>query len=194
MAEVFAIIAGVMLLAAGPPYLIDIIKGKTKPERATWFIWSVLGVIALISQIQLHGGWSLVFIGFDAFGSILVFSLSLHYGVGGWTRLDKIALSIAALGLAISLIVKVPTIALLGVVLADMSGAILTMIKTYKAPATETTITWLFVGTASLFGALSVGKLDASLLIYPVYLTLGTYGVVVAQMLGKAARPASQKA
>jgi hypothetical protein len=75
--EIFAILAGLMLVAGAPPYLFDIIKGKTKPQRATWFIWGFLGVIAFISQVSLHGAWSLVFVGFDALGSVLVFFLSL---------------------------------------------------------------------------------------------------------------------
>ncbi len=182
--EIFAVIAGLMLLAGAPPYLVDILKGKTKPERATWFIWSVLGMIALISQINLHGHWSIVFVGLDAFGSLMVFSLSLKYGVGGWTRLDKLALVIATAGIIFSFLAHAPIIALLGVVLADLSGAVLTVRKTFLAPETETTITWLFVGTASLFGVLSVGKLDYGLLIYPLYLALANYSVVVAQQFG----------
>jgi len=185
LAEFFGLTAGLMLLAGAPPYLIDILKGKTKPERATWFIWSVLGVIAFFSQVSLGAHWSLLFAGFDAFGSILVFGLSLKYGVGGWTRLDKIALGIAGLGVFVSFVSHQPAVALIGVVLADLSGAVLTIRKTYLAPDSETTITWLFVGSSALFGALSVGKWSFGLLLYPVYLTIGNYGVLVAQWLGK---------
>lgn len=171
-----------------PPYLFDILRHKTKPERTTWFIWSVLGVIALSAQLQVHGGWSLLFVGLDAAGNLLVFLLSLHFGVGGWKLLDKIALVVAAAGLITAYVVRQPVVALLGVVLADVSGATLTIIKTYKAPASETTITWLCIGTASLLSALAVGKWQAAALIYPVYLTVANYGVVVAQALGHLAR------
>jgi hypothetical protein len=192
MSEILGIIAGCIILAGAPPYLFDILKRKTKPERTTWFIWSVLGIIAFSAQLQVHGGWSLLFVGLDAVGSVLVFLLSLRFGVGGWKLLDKLALGVAATGLAIAFVVQQPIIALLGVVLADISGATLTIIKTYKAPDTETTITWLCVGTASLLSALAVGKWQASTLIYPVYLTLGNYGVVTAQLFGRLAKqPAS---
>lgn len=184
MAEIFAILSGLILLAGAPPYLIDIFKGKTKPERATWFIWSVLGNIALISQISLHGGWSLVFVGLDGLGSTLVFLLSLKYGVGGWTRLDKAALVIAAVGVIISIADHRPAVALAGVVLADLAGVVLTIKKTFAAPESETAITWFFVGTASLLGALSVGKIQPDLLIYPVYLTVANYSVLIAKYAG----------
>lgn len=188
MAEVFAIASALILVAGAPPYLIDILKHKTKPERATWFIWSVLGTIAFFSQLSLHGGWSLLFVGFDGLGSIVVFLLSLKYGVGGWTRLDKAALVIAALGVAISFVAHSPTIALCGVVLADVSGVVLTIRKTFLDPSSETTITWFFIGTSALLGALSVGKMQFSVLLYPIYLTLANYGVLVAKYAGIAFR------
>jgi hypothetical protein len=182
MAEIFAIIVAVMMIAGAPPYLLDILKGKTKPQRASWFIWSLLGIIAFFSQLKLHGAWSLVFVGLDAIGNLLVFGLSFKYGSGGWGITDRIALVIALISLTISILLHQPVLALSGVILADMSGAVLTMVKTYKHPASETTITWLFLGTASLIGALSVGKLDWKLLLYPVYLSVANYGIVVAQI------------
>lgn len=188
MEKWFALISGLILLAGAPPYLIDILKGKTKPERATWFIWSVLGLIALSTQVLSHGGWSILFVGMDAAGSILVFLLALKYGVGGWTRLDKIALIIAAAGVVLSFVAGHALVALLGVILADVSGAALTIRKTYVRPESETTITWFFIGTASLLGAFSVGKMSLILLLYPVYLAVANYGVLVAQALGYVAQ------
>jgi hypothetical protein len=186
VAELFAAISAVIIIAGAPPYVIDIFKGKTRPERATWLIWAVLGTIAFLSQLSLHGGWSLVFVGLDGLGSILVFLLSLRYGVGGWTWLDQIALVIAAIGVVTSLVAHNPTFALCGVVVADLSGTVLTVRKTFLAPSTETTITWFMVGTAALLGVFSVGKWQMDLLIYPVYLMLANYSVLAAKYLGLA--------
>lgn len=184
MAEIFAILSGLILAAGAPPYLIDILKGKTKPERATWFIWSVLGTIAFFSQLSLHGGWSLVFIGLDGLGSIIVFLLSLRYGVGGWSLLDKAGLAIATIGVVISLLARDATIALGGVVLADVAGVVLTVQKTFRNPRSETSITWFFLGTSALFGALAVGKIQFNLLLYPVYLAVANYGVLASKYAG----------
>jgi hypothetical protein len=124
-------------------------------------------------------------------GSIIVFLLSLRYGVGGWTLPDKLALLIAAVGVGISLFAHEPTIALLGVVLADLAGAALTVKKTFLAPESETTITWFFIGTASLLGALAVGKMQFNLLLYPVYLAVANNAVLAAKYLGQALRKQS---
>jgi hypothetical protein len=188
LAKYFAILVGILMIAGAPPYLKDILNGKTKPERATWFIWSILGVVAFLAQLKLHGKWSLIYLGADAIGNILVFCLSLKFGTAGWSLTDKIALAIAAIGIIVCLVYRQPLVALAGVIMADISGSTLTIIKTYKHPESETSITWIFLGTASLLGALSVGRLDWELLLYPVYLTVATYGVFITQVLSKALR------
>jgi hypothetical protein len=193
LAKYFALLVGILMVAGAPPYLKDILKGKTRPERATWFIWSVLGVVAFVAQMKLHGRWSLIFVGVDAIGNILVFCLSLKLGIAGWSITDRIAIIIAAIAIAVSLISRQPVVALTGVILADLSGSALTIIKTYKQPESETSITWILLGTASLLGALSVGRLDWQLLLYPVYLTIATYGVFITQVLSRTLHPYSQK-
>ena len=170
MREAFALISAAIILVAAPPYIIDTIKGKTKPERMTWFIFGMLGVIAFVSQIGLGASWSLVFSGLDTAASILVFGLALKYGAGGYTKNDIFALCVATVGAVTAIIVKEPVVSLFGVLLADLSGSILTLMKTYKEPESETTITWLMVGTASVFGVLAVGKMSFELLLYPIYL------------------------
>ena len=183
MKEIFALISAVLILIAAPPYVIDTIKGKTKPERVTWLIFSVLGVIAFVSQVTLGASWSLVFSGLDTTASILVFCLAIKYGVGGHTRLDIGALIVAGIGVIIAIVAKEPVISLLGVIIADLSGMTLTIKKTYNSPKSETTISWLLVGTASLFGLLTVGRLSYGILLYPFYLMLANYSVPFTQLL-----------
>lgn len=184
MKEAVAAISAILILCAGPPYIVNTIRGNTQPERMTWFVFSALGVIAFASQLLLGASWSLVFSGLDTAASIVIFVLSLWYGVGGYTKLDTTALIVAAVGVAIALLVKQPLISLSGVILADGSGTILTIRKAFIHPESETTISWLLTGTAALFGLLAVGKLTINLLLYPFYLMLANYLVPVAQFAG----------
>lgn len=185
MKEIAALISAVLILIAVPPYVIDTIKGKTKPERVTWLIFGVLGLIAFVSQITLGASWSLLFSGLDTTASILVFILAVKYGVGGHTRLDIGALTVASIGVVIAILAKEPVISLLGVVIADLSGMVLTIKKTFINPESETTISWLLVGTASLFGLLAVGKLSYGILLYPFYLMVANYSVPLTQLFSR---------
>lgn len=184
MAEVFAILSGIVVLIGGPPYLMDILKGKTRPQRTTWFIWSVQGLIAFGSQVGLGAHWSLVFAGLNAAGNLTVFLLSLKFGVGGWKRIDMAALVIACVGLIISIAARAPFIALLGVILADFAGVVPTVRKTFLMPKSETSITWLALGTSSLLAIGSVGAWRFSLLLYPAYMAFVNYAVLAAQWFG----------
>jgi hypothetical protein len=189
MKEAAAFLSALLILIAAPPYVIDTIKGKTKPERITWFIFSILGVIAFVSQVAAGASWSLVFSGLDTSASILVFLLALKHGVGGHTRLDVWALCVAGIGVVIAIVAKEPLISLLGVILADVSGFALTVKKTYENPSSETTISLLLVGTAALFGIAAADKLSLSILLYPFYLMLANYVVPFTQFLGYRMRP-----
>lgn len=179
--QILAIAQVVIFCLAGPPYILDTIHGKTKPQRATWLIWTVLGTIAFVSQVALGASWSLVFTGLDTCGSLLVLLLSIWYGVGGWSRLDRLALLVAAGGVIVSLLAGAPVLAILGVILADLSGTILTVRKVFLHPDSETTVTWLLIGVGSLCGVASVQRLDVGLLLYPAYLCLVNWSVPVAQ-------------
>lgn len=184
MSEGFAIASGVIVLIGAPFYLYDILKGTTKPERTTWFIWSILGIVAFISQFKLGAHWSLVYVGLEAVGNLVVYGLSLKYGVGGWTLKDKLALGLALIGIIISLIMQLPIFALWGVILADFAGAALTIEKAFKEPKSETAITWIFLSLSATFASFAVGKLSFALLLYPVYLAIITIAVPIAQLSG----------
>ncbi|MBW4061426.1 hypothetical protein HJC99_02550 [Candidatus Saccharibacteria bacterium] len=181
---IFGVASALLLAASGPSYFISTIKGQMKPQRATWFIWAVLGVTALVSQVALGGTWSVVFTAVDSLGNILMFLLALKYGVGGWNRLDKIALVIAGVGIIVSIVVRQQLIALVGVIVADAASASLTIRKAYLDPASEDPLAWLLVGLSAVCALIAVGRIDVQLLIYPIYLALANFGVVVAQRVG----------
>lgn len=184
MKEIFAISSVVLVCVGQPPYIIDMIKGKTKPERMTWFIFSVLGIIAFVSQTDLGASWSLLFSGVETAVSLLTFGLSLKFGVGGHTKLDIFALTIAMVGVLVALVAHQPLISLLGVILADLMGTMLTVRKVYQRPGTETVISWLLAGIDSALGAMAVGRVDFKLILYPAYLSIASFAVLAAQHLG----------
>jgi hypothetical protein len=182
---ILSILSVVLFLLAAPPYIIDTLRGRTKPERATWLIWSILGVIAFAAQLQLGATWSLLFTGLDTAGCVLAFLLSITYGVGGWTFLDKLGLGIAFLGVLLAVVSHQPILAITGVILADMSGTMLTIQKTFRDPDSETTISWLLVGTGALCGAFLVRSFNLNLLLYPLYLVIANYSIPLTQVIGR---------
>ncbi len=185
MLRALGLIAGVLSVFTYLPYIRDIFRLKTKPQRATWFIWSVLSGIALFAQIAKGASNSLWLIGVQTIGVIFIFALSIRFGTGGFTRRDIIALVAAGFGLLLWFYTKEAALALFISIIIDAIGGLLTVAKAYKDPASETLATWLLSGTAGIFAAFAVGSFNYVLLAFPVYVVLINYAVAVAMVLGK---------
>src|SRR5437879_6101556 len=99
MLQILGILGGLFALGSFIPYLRDILLSRVKPQRATFFIWSVLGAIAVFSQLAKGASYSLWLPGLETLGVLITFFLSVKYGIGGFNKKDSIALLIAALGL-----------------------------------------------------------------------------------------------
>lgn len=185
MLQLFGYISGILIAVCFIPYIRDILLLKTKPQRASWLIWTVLGGIAFFSQIAEGASYSLWLPGINTLGIAIVFLLSLKYGVGGLNRRDYIALFISFLGLILWYFSQEAAIALFIAIAVDTVGGILTIHKAYQDPASETMITWIIASVSGFFGVLAVGSWDIILLCYPFYILLVNAAVAIAIYLGK---------
>ena len=185
MLQNFGHISAILSIIMIIPYVRDIFRKVTQPERASWLIWTVLGFIAFFSQWAKGATDSLWLTAGQTIAVLVIFLLSIKYGVGGLTNRDIKALVAAGLGLILWWVTSEPLYALLIVIGIDCIGSYLTMIKSYEEPESETLSTWVISGTSGIFGALAVGALSPVLLAYPVYIVIANYTIVVALFLGK---------
>ncbi|MBI3638306.1 hypothetical protein HY227_01010 [Candidatus Wolfebacteria bacterium] len=182
--QYFGYLSGIIILISFIPYLRGILKDQTKPERMSWLIWSVLGGISFFSQLAKGASHSLWLTGAQTFGDLFIFLLSIKYGMGGLLKRDILALSIAGLSLIIWYLTDEPAIALFMVIFIDAIGAILTMVKSYKHPATEPITAWVLTALGGFFAILAVGKWNFILLSFPIYIFLINFMIVVIIILG----------
>jgi hypothetical protein len=185
MLEVLGIISGILGFICIAPYIRDIYKKTTKPERASWLIWTILGGISFFSQLAKGASNSLWMTGANTLAVAVVFILAIRYGEGGLASRDIKALLVALLGLVAWYFTKEPAFALIIVILVDASGAILTILKAYEDPGSETMSTWFLSGLGGLVAAFAVGSFDWILLSYPIYICLANWSVIGAMILGK---------
>ncbi len=185
MLAILGFVGGMLALYSTVPYIIDILKKKIKPQRTTFFIWFILGSIAFFSQLLKGASSSLWLPGVETLGSLIVFIISIKYGVGGLTKKDFIALSIAAFSLLMWYFTKEAAIAVYLVILVDASGLFLTLHKTYLDPSSEKPTAWLIAAIGGLLTMLSIGSWNIILLSYPFYILLANLSVIVAIYLGE---------
>lgn len=183
---IFGYIAAILSILMVAPYIRDIFLLKTKPERASWFIWTVLGFIAFFSQLAKGATDSLWLNAGQTLATLIIVLLSIKYGVGGFTKRDIRALIAAGIGLIIWYFTKEAAWALIIMIMIDSIGTLLTAIKTYEDPKSETMSTWAISGTSGIFGLLAVGTFsNPILLLYPIYIIVANYLIIVMMVLGR---------
>ncbi|OGY46526.1 MAG: hypothetical protein A3A24_03840 [Candidatus Buchananbacteria bacterium RIFCSPLOWO2_01_FULL_46_12] len=177
-------LSGIVILLSFVPYIKDIFLAKTKPERASWLIWAILGSIAFFSQLAKGASYSLFMAGAQAVGDLLIFSLAIKYGLGGLIKRDIIALGGAAVALWLWYLTHEAAVALFIVILIDATGAVLTIIKAYEKPATETISSWVLTFVGGFLACIAVGQLNFILLAFPAYICLASLSILLAIKLG----------
>ena len=136
-----------MLLAAvgGYGYVRATLRGVTSPNRVTWSLWGLEGVLAFGVEIQQHVGlasWMTLMPGLVP--CVVVFaSFKNRHSVWKIGAFDIFCGAISLAGLVFWAFVHEPTIALISFVGADQVAALPTLRKSWIAPNTESP--WVFV-------------------------------------------------
>lgn len=182
--ELAGYLSGIAIILSFFPYIRDIFLKKTKPERASWLIWGILGSIAFFSQLAEGASYSLIMTGVQTFGDLLIFVLAIKYGIGGFLKRDIASLIAVAFSLFLWYTTKEAAIALFIVIFVDAIGAILTIIKTYEKPTTETISSWVFTFFGGFLACVAVGSLNYILLAFPFYICVASAGILIAIKMG----------
>ena len=123
----------------GIGYLIDTLRGKVKPNKVGWLLWSIAPLVAFFAMIKQDVGpeaWATFIVGFLP---LLVFIASFVNKKAYWeiTKLDYICGALSVLGLVLWMVTKVGNVAILFSILADALASFLTIYKSYKEPESE---------------------------------------------------------
>lgn len=126
-------------LIGGLSYLIDTIKGKTKPNKVTWFLWTLAPAIAFSAEIKQGVGIQSLLTFMVGFNPLLIFLASFINPKSKWKvkKLDFICGGLSILGLILWYLTKVGNVAIVFSILADGLAGIPTILKSYTNPETE---------------------------------------------------------
>ena len=144
--EYIVFLGAILVLIGSAEYIINTIKGKTKPNRMTWLIWSIAPIIGTIAAVSNGVTWAILPTFMAGFGPLLVFVVSLfnkksYWKLGGG---DYLCGALAILALVLWAVTKDPNIAILFSILADLFAAIPTLIKAWRYPETESGLIFIF--------------------------------------------------
>jgi hypothetical protein len=144
----FVFVGTLLNVVASLGYLVKTLQGKVKPNRVSFFMWSIAPSIAFAAEIGQ--GVGLVSIQTLSAGVLpfFIFLASFVNKKARWEveRFDLICGALSVIGLIIWGITRVGNIAIVFSILADGLAALPTLRKAYHYPETE--IAWPWTVTA----------------------------------------------
>jgi len=160
-------------------YARAIFRGEAKPHRTTRLVLLTITLLSTFALFAQHDTVAIWLSGVSALQAIFIFILSLKYGMGGYSLSDGACLIVAIVGILLWQITKNPAIGLYFAILADFTGMVPSLIKTYKMPHTEIYMFFLLDVFAALFSLLAVKQWTAAEVSYPLYIMLINLAMVV---------------
>jgi len=172
MKTIFIILSSLIALVSPIVYAKAIFKGEAKPHRTTRLILLLITSLATASLFAQHDTVAIWLAGVSTLQSILIFVLSIKYGMGGWEKKDILCLFIALMGIVLWQTTKNPVIALYASIAADFTGMIPALIKTYQFPKTEIWTFYALDTVAAVFSMVAIKNFTLQEFSYPVYILI----------------------
>lgn len=172
MQSLFILISSVIALISPLVYTRAILKGEAKPHRTTRLVLLLITSLTTASLFAQHNQVAIWLAAVSTIQSVLIFILSIKYGMGGWEKADLLCLVIALIGILLWKITENPAIGLYFAIGADFMGVVPTLVKTYRFPKTEVWTFFLLDVFASAFSLMAVRIWTVDQFAYPIYIML----------------------
>lgn len=174
MLEYIVLIGALVQLIGISSYIKDTIKGKTKPNRITWILWSIAPMIATFAALSEGVTWTIIPTFMSGFGPFLVFLSSFINKKSYWklSKIDYICGAFSVLALILWAVTSEAIIAIIFSILSDLTASIPTLLKAWKEPETESTAPFAAGLFAQLTAGFAIKSWSFAELAFPIYLVV----------------------
>jgi hypothetical protein len=186
----FIIVAILLRLAGGTRYLLATLHGKAQPNIVSWSLWSLTALIAFTSQVSKGVGVEALVTLAVGIGPLAVVMASLLKGRHKIeiTRLDLLWLALALLGIFLWIKTSDPLFALLMSIVSDIFSSIPTVVKSFRAPETESASAYSLTILSMTITLLALQRWEVMNWAFPLYILAINLTFVVLIMLPKQLR------
>ncbi len=182
-------LAGILIFASYLRYIQAILKGTTKPNRATWFMLAVISSVIAFSYAAVGAEDTLwVAIG-AALGTTIIALLTIKYHSEGGGLIDLVCVASAGICLLLYFQVSNPLTVLVVSLAMDFAALLPTIRHAQKKPHEEDALAWMMTVSADLLAITVIETWNLEIALYPCYMAL-INGIVLFYIL----RPRTQKA
>ncbi len=170
----FVFVGALLSLVGTTTYIADTLRGRTHPNRVTWFLWALAPLIAFVAQLQEGVGLRALLTFTVGFGPLLVLLASFvdRRAYARITRFDLACGSLSIVALVAWQVTGKGTVAIAFSLLADFMAAVPTLRKAYREPHTETSTAYLCSGLSAMITLLTITDWDFAVAAFPVYILI----------------------
>lgn len=170
MKEALAIVAAVIAVFSTTPYIIDVVKGKTRPNVVSWFTWGLLNSIAMAAAFTAHESRTALLMMGASIATLAVVAFGLKYGRAELSIFDGLCQAGAVAGLVFWLVFNSPTVAMSSSFGISLIAALPTIRHAWLKPAEETWQTFVLAAIPAALTIVSLSSFTFNSLLMPIFL------------------------
>lgn len=161
-------------------YIKEMLYGTTRPNLVSWILWTFAPFIGVFFQLKAGAGLSVLPVFMAGFGPFLVIVFSLWNKNSYWkiNTFDLICGFFSVVALMIYIFTYNLEISILFAIISDGLAAIPTLIKSWKFPETENSVTYLGGIFSSILGLLIIDNWIFSIYSFNIYLMVMNITIV----------------
>jgi len=172
ISDKFVILGAVLNLMGSSRYVWDVLKGRAKPNRVTFFLWALAPLIAFGAEIHEGVGLRSLMTFMVGFGPLIILLASFLNRGSVWkiTTFDIVCGILSLLGLLLWLITRHGNVAIFFSILADGLAALPTVVKSYHHPETESYLVYLNGAISAAITLLTINNWTFANYGFPLYI------------------------
>lgn len=174
--ENFVIVGFFVLLAGNLGYIKDTLNGKVKPNRVTFFLWSLAPLIAFFAEIKQGVGLESLMTFGVGFSPLIILIASFFNKKTQWKLgwFDFVCGALSLCGLFLWWITKTGDVAITFSIIADGLAALPTIVKTFRYPETESPLLYFTAAISATLTLLTLKNWTFASYGFPLYILIVT--------------------
>ncbi len=174
MLEYLVFVAAFATLIAAFAYIRSMFRGQTRPNRVTWFMWSVAPFIATAAAVADGTGLAVIPVFVSGLSPFLILTASFFTKKAYWktTPFDYLCGALSGFALVLWYLTSSPDLAIVFSILSDALAAMPTLTKAWRNPETESAWPYIVGVFSPMTSFLAATAWSFAQVAFPAYLVV----------------------
>jgi hypothetical protein len=178
--KTIGLISGALVLISAIPYFIRTFQGKIKPNLTSWALWSLIGLVLLLTY-KSSGAETNVWPAVFGFTNPLLITVMIFRQHGKWKKPEGIEIACLVVGLLALGVWSVvhenkglSQYALYLAIVADACASVPTIVSVWSHPDSDRPFAWLCFSVGYGLTILAITEHTIANYALPLYMSLGS--------------------